>query len=137
MINGDVECGPNAVLGLSREGYEKFSFDWQDTKEIFGFAGSWKLFRKHWRPGMAELWRSLSKAAFVRALQRLMPDLAADEIEPAECGIRAQALKPDGGLVDDFELLQTGRQLHVLNAPSPAATASLAIADYIVGRLEA
>ncbi len=135
MTDGEVECGPNAVLALAREGYRKFDFNLSDVLGIFSFRGAWRIFLKHWRPGLGELQRSLSKPAFVRALRKLMPDLDGDELVYAGSGIRAQAVRPDGSLVDDFEFADAPRQRHVLNAPSPAATASLAIADHIVASI--
>lgn len=132
-----VECGPNAVLAMAREGYDKTDFDFDDVAETLGYGAFWKIAAKHWKTGAGEVWRSLSKAAFVRALQRLVPEITADDLEAAPCGIRAQALSPDGTLVDDFSMVTTSGLVNVINAPSPAATASLAIAGYVVDRLEA
>lgn len=133
-INGRVEAGPNAVLALAREGYRKTSFDVRDALDIATFSGTWHLAAKHWRTGFGELWRSWSKSAFVRALQSLVPGIRAADLEPTTSGVRSQAMRPDGTLVDDFHIVEGRRMVHVLNAPSPAATASLAIADAIIER---
>lgn len=130
-----VECGPNAVLAFAREGYTWGDFDWRDTAETLGYPAFWKFAARHWRAGAAEAWRSLSKRAFVRALQRLVPAITADDLEPAPAGVRAQALAPVGTLLDDFAFEERGPIVNVINAPSPAATASLAIGDAIVDRL--
>lgn len=134
MIGGEVECGPNAVLALAREGYRWDDVRVRDLVDSLGYVGFWRLAAKHWRTGMGEVWRSLSKHAFARALQRLVPDLRAWHLKPADAGVRAQALARDGSLVDDFLIRESGRIVHVLNAPSPAATSSLAIGDSIVDR---
>ena len=126
-IDGKVEAGPNAVLALRREGYGKFSFRPGDAWEIAMNRGFWTLARRYWRMGAGEYYRSYSKYAFWRALQRLLPDIEVDDLRPAGAGVRAQAMAPDGQLVDDFHFASAWRMLHVLNAPSPAATASLAI----------
>jgi L-2-hydroxyglutarate oxidase len=131
MALGGVECGPNAVLALSREGYHWDDIRMGELADALGYVGFWKLAARHWRAGMGEMWRSLSKRAFTKALQRLVPDIRAEHLVPADAGVRAQALSPDGSLVDDFLLQREGRVVHVLNAPSPAATASLAIAEHI------
>ena len=130
-IGGDIECGPNAVLALAREGYQKTSFDRQDAWEAVTFGGFWRLAARHWRMGAAELWRSMSKQAFVRALQRLLPEIRAADLVPAEAGVRAQAVGPDGSLVDDFLIQSHNQIVNVCNAPSPAATASLTIGQTI------
>lgn len=137
MINGGVECGPNAVLALAREGYRWSNVDLGDLWETLRFGGFQKLALKHWQMGLGEMHRSLSKSAFVRALQKLVPAIRANHLKPARAGVRAQAVGPDGQLVDDFLWEQTDRGVHVLNAPSPAATAALAIAERIVDRLDA
>jgi L-2-hydroxyglutarate oxidase LhgO len=134
MIGGGVECGPNAVLAFKREGYRKTDLDARDLAEVLANPGFRKLAAKHWRMGLGEFHRSFSKAAFVKALQRLLPDLEAAMIVPAGAGVRAQALRRDGTLVDDFEFAEGPKSLHVLNAPSPAATASLAIGAEITER---
>jgi L-2-hydroxyglutarate oxidase len=133
MIHGGVEAGPNAVLALKREGYRKTDFDVRDTLDALGHAGFRKLAARHWRMGWDETVRSWNKPAFVRALQRLLPDLREPDLEPGGAGVRAQALDGRGNLVSDFAILPGDHALHVLNAPSPAATASLAIGDHIAG----
>ncbi|MBI2265663.1 MAG: L-2-hydroxyglutarate oxidase [Armatimonadetes bacterium] len=127
MIHGGVEAGPNAVLAFNREGYSQWSFSPRDALETFGYCGFWKMASKYWRTGMGEFHRSFSKEAFVRALQRLIPELGPQDVKRAGAGVRAQAVAPDGGLVDDFRILEAERAIHVLNAPSPAATASISI----------
>ncbi len=134
-IGGEIEAGPNAVLALEREGYTKTSFSMRDALQIAGFSGMWRLAAKHWRTGMGELWRSWNKGAFVHALQRLVPEIRAEDLAPAGAGVRAQAMKADGGLVDDFHVVEGPGMVHVLNAPSPAATASLAIGEHISQRV--
>ena len=131
-ITGKVDAGPNAVLALAREGYRHTNVNLRDLASSLAFPGFWRMARKHWRNGMGEWHRSLSKAAFVRALQRLLPEIQDDDLVPGGSGVRAQALKPDGALVDDFQFVPSGKVLHVLNVPSPAATASLAIAQAII-----
>jgi (S)-2-hydroxyglutarate dehydrogenase len=139
MIGGEVECGPNAVLAFKREGYKKTDFSLRDTWETLAWPGFRVVMWKYWRMGMGEFHRSFSKAAFVRALQRLIPEIQAEHLEPGGAGIRAQACARDGKLVDDFHILEDGNIVHVCNAPSPAATASLAIGaaitDTVIGRL--
>lgn len=134
MIHGGVECGPNAVLALGREAYSHWSFNLSDTLDTLGYPGFRRLAAVHWKTGLGEWRRSFSKRAFVRALQKLVPRVRADMLEPRAAGIRAQALRPDGSLVDDFAFVEGERSLHVLNAPSPAATASLAIGQEIAER---
>ena len=136
MIGGGVECGPNAVLALCREAYSKWSVNPRDALEIFSHAGFRALAAKHWRMGLGEFRRSLSKAAFVRALQKLVPAVRGDMLEPRASGIRAQAIRPDGSLVDDFHFVEGDGSLHVLNAPSPAATAALAIGAHVAERVQ-
>ena len=127
MVHGGVEAGPNAVLSFKREGYRKTDFDLREAWDTLAYAGFWRLARKYWRTGAGEFYRSFSKAAFVRALQRLLPDLRMDDLHPSGAGVRAQAIDPGGALVDDFSIQAIGGIVHVLNAPSPAATASLPI----------
>ncbi len=136
LVLGGVECGPNAVLAFAREGYTRSTIDWPDLSDALSYPGFWRLAQRHWRAGMGEMQRSFSKGAFTRALQRLMPELREDDLLPAHAGVRAQALTPQGTLVDDFWFEQGERSVHVLNAPSPAATASLAIGSAIVDKLE-
>lgn len=126
-VHGEVEAGPNAVLALSRAGYSRWDLSVRDMAEMVRFAGFWRMARKHWRTGLSEMWRSFSKRAFYRSLTRLIPELQMDDIHPFGSGVRAQAMQPDGALVDDFRFVQTERMIHVLNAPSPAATASWSI----------
>lgn len=135
MIDGGVECGPNAVLAFGREGYRFFDLNLRDLIETLSYRGFIRMGLKHWKMGLGEMWRSLNKAAFVRALQRLVPDIRAEDMQPAPAGIRAQAVAPDGELVDDFLIRESERVVNVCNAPSPAATASLQIGETIVDRL--
>jgi L-2-hydroxyglutarate oxidase len=135
MIAGGVECGPNAVLAFAREGYHKTDVNLGELAETLTYSGFVKMAWKHWRMGLGEMWRSCSKAAFVRALQRLVPAIQAEHLEPAPAGVRAQAVQRDGSLVDDFLFGEGERIVNVLNAPSPAATASLNIGKLIVERL--
>lgn len=137
MIGGGIECGPNAVLAFKREGYKKTDMNLKDLLEVIGNPGFRKLAVKHWRMGLGEFHRSFFKSAFVKALQRLVPAIRAEGILPAGSGVRAQALRPDGSLIDDFFFAEGNRSLHVLNAPSPAATASLAIGEEIAVRYAA
>lgn len=133
--HGGVECGPNAVLAFGREGYDNATVDAADLFETLSYPAFWKIALKYWRTGAYEMYRSFSKAAFVRALQRLVPEIREEDIEPAPAGIRAQALAPNGTLLDDFAIQESSRVVHVINAPSPAATSSLSIGETIVGRL--
>ncbi len=131
MVKGGVEAGPNAVLAFQREGYTRTSFRAADVAQMLGYSGFWAMARKFWRTGAGEFHRSWSKAAFVRALQKLLPEIRAQDLRPGGAGVRAQAVEPDGKLVDDFRIVEAPGQIHVLNAPSPAATASLAIGESI------
>jgi L-2-hydroxyglutarate oxidase len=131
MIGGHVEAGPNAVLSFKREGYKRTDFNLADFTEVMTYPGFWKLAGKYWKEGMEEMVRSFSKAAFVKSLQKLIPEIQADDLEPAPAGVRAQALKVDGTLVDDFHIIPGRHSIHVLNAPSPAATASIQIGEEI------
>jgi L-2-hydroxyglutarate oxidase LhgO len=131
-VNGTVDAGPNAVLAFRREGYERTDFSLRDLASSLAFPGFWRMAAKHWRSGLNEFHRSFSKPAFVRALQRLLPELRSEDLIPGGSGVRAQALRRDGTLVDDFQFVPSGRMLHVLNVPSPAATASLVIGRSIV-----
>ena len=136
MIDGGVECGPNAVLAFAREGYRKRDINLGDLFESLSYSGFLRLAGKHWRMGSGEMWRSFSKSAFVRALQKLLPEIRGEQLVAARAGVRAQAVRPDGSLVDDF-LIQQGEQvIHVGNAPSPAATSSLNIGKTIVELVE-
>ena len=131
-VNGNVDAGPNAVFAFRREGYRRTDFSPRDFASSLAFPGFWRMAAKHWRYGMDEFHRSYSKPAFVRALQRLLPELREEDLIPGGTGVRAQALRRDGTLVDDFQFVPSGRMLHVLNVPSPAATASLVIGRTIV-----
>jgi L-2-hydroxyglutarate oxidase len=127
MINGGIEAGPNAVLAFKREGYSKKEFSINDVSWMFFYSGFWKMASKYYRMGLGEFYRSFNKTAFVKALKKLIPEIQEDDIEPGGAGVRAQALEPNGKLVDDFRIVEAKRMVHVLNAPSPAATASLSI----------
>lgn len=131
MIAGGVEAGPNAVFALEREGYKKTDFSLKDNFEILFYKGAWKMAVKHWRMGLGEIYRSLNKRAFTRALQRLLPGIEKEDLVKGGAGVRAQALEPDGSLVDDFRIKEAQNMVHVLNAPSPAATASINIGKII------
>jgi len=136
MIEGGVECGPNAVFALSRHGYSWADFRVADVVDAVSFRGFRSLAAKHWKMGLGEMHRSLRKPAFVHALQKLIPRIQASDLKAGRAGVRAQAVTPDGELVDDFLIQESRRAIHVLNAPSPAATASLAIAKSIVEKFE-
>jgi L-2-hydroxyglutarate oxidase len=131
MINGGVEAGPNAVLAFKREGYKKTDFSFQDLLELNLYPGFWKMAAKYYKMGFQEFRRSFSKELFVKSLQKLVPEVQYDDIEVGGAGVRAQALERDGKLVDDFRIVEAERMIHVLNAPSPAATASLSIGKTI------
>lgn len=131
MIAGGVECGPNAVFSFKREGYRKTDFNWSDTWSSLSYPGLWKLFFRYWRYGMGEYVRAFSRKLFLKQLQRLVPSLQDEDIKPCKAGVRAQALDRSGRLIDDFKIERHRNSLHVLNAPSPAATASLAIGDRV------
>lgn len=137
MVAGGVECGPNAVLALAREGYTWRNVSLRDSLDALAWPGFWRLARRHWRAGAGEVWRSLSRRAFTRALQRLVPAIQPGDLVPAEAGVRAQAVGRQGALLDDFVIEERPGVIHVLNAPSPAATASLAIAGHLVDLMEA
>ncbi len=130
-VHGQIEAGPNAVLALAREGYRWTNVSPRDCWQLARSRGFWSMAAKYWKTGLSEMYRSLSKAAFHRALQRMIPELKSSDIRPFGSGVRAQALEPNGQLVDDFRFVQSERMIHVLNAPSPAATASLAIGETI------
>ena len=137
IVHSGVEAGPNAVLALKREGYRWSQFSPRDVLGMACYGGFWRMVSRYWKTGLGELHRSLSKSAFLKALQELIPELRVDDIRPAGAGVRAQALAPDGALIDDFRIVAAGRTIHVLNAPSPAATASLRIARHIVDQAAA
>lgn len=132
MIDGSVHAGPNAVLALAREGYRWRDIHAGQIVEHLTNPGLWKLARRYWRTGAGEVWRSINKNAFVRALQRLVPDVRSEDLETSPAGVRAQAMNSRGDLADDFLITESKSSMHVLNAPSPAATASLEIAGRIV-----
>jgi len=142
-LDGRVEVGPNAVLALHRHGYRRGDGlaasalrDPRDLAATLGYPGFWRLARRHWRDGAGELWRSLDRRAFAREVRRLVPAVSANDLRRGGCGIRAQAVDRQGNLVDDFHIVHIERQVHVLNAPSPAATAALAIGREIADRVE-
>ena len=130
MVKGGIEAGPNAVLAFKREGYT-WAFSLNDSLQYAAYSGFWRMAWKHWRMGFGEIYRSLFKAAFVKSLQRLLPELRDEDVHRSGAGVRAQALEPNGQLVDDFRILEAKRMVHVLNAPSPAATASISIGQSI------
>jgi L-2-hydroxyglutarate oxidase len=132
-IAGGVEAGPNAVLAFKRHGYTKTSFSLRDTAQFAIFPGFWAMGLKFWKMGLGEFYRSFSKKAFVKALQRLVPEIQAADLKPGGAGVRAQALAANGSLIDDFRITEAERMVHVLNAPSPAATASISIGRSIAG----
>lgn len=131
MIGGGVEAGPNAVLSFSRDGYGRVSFSARDTAGLLAYPGFWRMGARWWRTGLTEQARSLSKGAFVRSLQRLVPEIRDADVVRGGAGLRAQALEPSGALVDDFRIVETDRMVHVMNAPSPAATAAISIGRHI------
>ena len=136
---GTVEAGPNAVLALEREGYRAADVRLRDLVEMGRFPGFWRMCRQHWRTGIVEMYRSVNRRAFVKALRKLVPEVAPDDVRYLRAGVRAQAVGPGGALLDDFHLIEAPRSVHVLNAPSPAATASITIgrtiAEMVVRRL--
>ncbi|MDN4526433.1 L-2-hydroxyglutarate oxidase [Fictibacillus fluitans] len=135
MIGGEVEAGPNAVLSFKREGYRKTDFSVKDFAEVMGYSGFWKLASRYMKEGMNEMARSFSKARFVESLQTLIPEIQESDLVPAPAGVRAQALTSDGKLVDDFHIIAGKQTIHVCNAPSPAATASIEIGKEVVSRI--
>ncbi|MEV5511053.1 L-2-hydroxyglutarate oxidase [Streptomyces orinoci] len=134
-IDGQVHIGPNAVPALAREGYHRRTIRPADLATTLGYPGSWRLARHHWRYGLGEFHRSLSKRAFTAAVRRLLPEVTPEDLIPAPSGVRAQAVLPDGTLADDFHFARSPRMVHVLNAPSPAATASLPIGREVARRV--
>jgi L-2-hydroxyglutarate oxidase len=131
MIKGGTECGPNAVFVFDREGYSRTAFNLKDTADAFTFGGTWKFFGKHWRFGLDEYRGAFSKTYFLNRLRKLIPGLEMDDIVASRCGIRAMALGPEGEMLDDFKIEKHGNAMHVINSPSPAATASLAYGNEI------
>jgi (S)-2-hydroxyglutarate dehydrogenase len=136
-VDGTVDAGPNAVLAFHREGYRRTDFNPRDFTSSLGFSGLWRMAACNWKSGLGEFYRSFSKAAFTRALQKLIPEVRENDLTPGGSGVRAQAITQSGALVDDFQFVQSDRMLHVLNVPSPAATASLTIARKIVNETAA
>ncbi|MEX0686726.1 MAG: L-2-hydroxyglutarate oxidase [Balneolales bacterium] len=136
MVIGDIECGPNAVFAFKREGYGKLSIQPRDLAQTLAYPGFWRMAGRHWRMGLDEIHRSFSKKAFLRELQKLIPVLTLNDIIPAPSGVRAMALDRQGNIIDDFSLVVEQNQIHVLNAPSPAATAGLALGDDISNLVE-
>ena len=137
MVDDEVECGPNAVFTFKREGYKKTDFDLRDSMDALSYSGTWNLFMKHWKFGLDEYRRAFSKSLFLKRLQKLIPSLEMEDIKPGRSGVRAMALGADGNMIEDFKIEYRNRSIHVLNAPSPAATASLSIGDRIVEMAEA
>ena len=136
-IDGSVEAGPNAVLAFAQEGYKKSDFNLKDLSEIMLYPAFWKLGKRYWKIGSTEMIRSYSKNLFVRELKKLIPEITSDDIVPGGSGVRAQALTKDGKLLDDFKIIRNKNIVHVLNAPSPAATSAFAIAENIISIFEA
>ena len=136
MIGGDIECGPNAVFTFKREGYQKTDFSWKDTLEAISFLGTWRLFINHWKFGLNEYRRAFSKALFLKELKKMIPTLQMEDIIVGRSGVRAMALGNDGEVIDDFKIVVSKNNLHVLNAPSPAATACLAIGQQIMEKAQ-
>jgi L-2-hydroxyglutarate oxidase LhgO len=135
-VTGELEIGPNAVLALRREGYRRSEVDWADVRDLAGWPGVWRMARRHWRTGVTEVHGSLSRRAYLRVARRYVPEIGPDDVVRARAGVRAQAVERDGSLVDDFRISHANGITSVRNAPSPAATSSLAIAEYVVDRLD-
>ena len=131
MTNGEIECGPNAVFTFKREGYGKTDFNWKDTIDALTYSGTWKLFFGNMAFGLNEYRRAFSKKRFLKTLQRMVPSLTMDDLKPGRSGVRAMLLNENGDTRDDFRIEKNANAIHVLNAPSPAATASLAIGGQI------
>jgi|TARA_B100000959_G_scaffold283190_1_gene351460 L-2-hydroxyglutarate oxidase len=131
LTNGEIECGPNAVFTFKREGYNKTDFNFKDTLQALSFKGTWRLFINHWKFGLNEYKRAFSKSLFLKQLQKMMPSLEMNDIIEGRSGVRAIALGVDGEVIDDFKIIKSKSNLHVLNAPSPAATACLAIGEHV------
>ncbi len=135
MIDGSISVGPNAVLGWQREGYGRLNFSWRDSVQMLSFRGFWPLLKQHWRSGLSELRDAWCKRGYLRRLQKYSPGLMLEDLQPYPAGVRAQAVMKDGSLVHDFLFADSPRSLHVCNAPSPAATSALPIAEHIVDKL--
>ena len=136
MIDGSVHAGPNAVLAFKREGYNKYDINGKDLREMLAFAGLWKLIGRNYSEGMKEIHRSAFKSAFVKSLQKLIPEIQSEDLITCKSGVRAQALYNNGNLADDFIFIERNNKLHVCNAPSPAATASIEIGKAIVSKIK-
>jgi L-2-hydroxyglutarate oxidase len=136
MTDGEIECGPNAVFTFKREGYGKTDFNFKDTVEALGYIGTWRLFLGNMSFGLAEYRRAFSKKLFLETLQRLIPDLTMEDLKPGRSGVRAMLLNEQGDTRDDFRIEYTDHSIHVLNAPSPAATAALSIGEDILKMAE-
>ena len=134
MTNGEIECGPNAVFTFKREGYQKGDFNLRDTFDALSYFPTWRLFFKHWKFGIDEMKRSYSKRLFLNQLKRIIPSLSMDDIQPGRSGVRAMSLGKNGEIIDDFRIINQGKNIHVLNAPSPAATACLSIGSEILNK---
>src|ERR1043166_7104987 len=134
MVSGAVEAGPNAVFAFKREGYNKWDVDVEEMMESFAWPGFRKIATRYWKTGLGEFYRSYSKTAFTKALQRLVPEIQEDDLIPAGAGVGAQACDRWGGLIDDFKIIEEPHAIHILNAPSPAATSSLSIGLSIAER---
>ncbi len=135
MIDGSVTVGPNAVVGWKREGYERFNFNLKDTLQMLAFSGFWRVIANNFTSGLSEIWDSLSKAGYLKRVQKYCPGLATEDLRPIPAGVRAQAVKRDGSLVHDFLFAETQRSLHVCNAPSPAATSAMPIGEYLCDKV--
>lgn len=135
QVDGSVHVGPNAVFAMGREHYRGAATNWRDVRESLAYPGFRRLARRYWRTGAAEMWRSLSTRSYARAARRLVPEVRAEHMVRGDVGVRAQAVSPDGTLQDDFCIVQSESAIHVINAPSPAATASLAIGEYLANRI--
>jgi L-2-hydroxyglutarate oxidase len=133
MMKGGVEAGPNAVLAFSREGYKKSDINLAELGESLAWPGFQKVAMKYWKTGVGEMYRSFSKAAFTKALQKLIPEVQQNDLEDGGAGVRAQACDRTGGLIDDFMILEEKHTINVCNAPSPAATSSLSIGETVAG----
>ena len=136
MVDGSVECGPNAVFTFKREGYGKLDFNFKDTYDALSYQGTWKLFFKNWKFGLNEYRRAFSKKLFLKELKKLCPKLKISDLSPGRSGVRAISLLPNGEVFDDFKIIKNNRSIHILNAPSPAATSCLSIADHVINLIE-
>lgn len=136
MTDGTVECGPNAVLAFAREGYQRTDVNWRELGDFVRYVGLRRFLRRHWPHATREMLRTWSKHAFAKALQHLVPELTVDDLEPGPCGVRAHVVLPDGALAEDFEVRGTKRVLHVVNAPSPAATSALSLGRHVVETMD-